>query len=111
MSQPDPRPAPAAAPLALKLAITLGLLANAGLAILLIAISGFVIAISGFVFGAQEGANGEASAVAGWGSTLAISVLAPILGLMMWRRGRRDLALAMVWLPPLALLVGALVVI
>ncbi|MFG1281663.1 hypothetical protein V5F34_10280 [Xanthobacter autotrophicus] len=97
-----PQPAPAA-PLALKLAIGLGLLANAGLAILL-------IAISGFVFGGPEGANGEASAVAGWGSTLAISILAPALGLMMWRRGRRDLALAMVWLPPLALVVGALVV-
>ncbi|ABS69309.1 hypothetical protein [Xanthobacter versatilis] len=100
MTTPDPAPA---APLALKLALSLGLLANAGLAILL-------IAISGFVFGAQEGANGEASAVAGWGSTLAISVLAPVLGLMVWRRGRHQLALAMVWLPPLALMVGALVV-
>ncbi|MFG1370933.1 hypothetical protein V5F32_02030 [Xanthobacter oligotrophicus] len=100
MTTPDPA---AAAPLALKFAFSLGLLANAGLAILL-------IAISGFVFGAQEGANGEASAVAGWGSAFSVTVLAPALGLMVWRRGRRQLALAMVWLPPLALLVGGLVV-
>ena len=93
----------APAPLALKVAISLGLLVNAGLAILL-------IAISGFVFGGPEGARGEASAVMGWGSTLAVCVLSPLLGLWMWRRGRRDLALAMTWLPPLAFLVGAVAV-
>lgn len=91
------------APLALKLLAGLGLLANAGLAILL-------IAISGFVFGGPEGARGEASAVAGWGSTLAICVLSPALGLWMWRRRRWDLALAMIWLPLLAFLLGVIFV-
>lgn len=87
------------APLALKLLVGLGLLADAGLAILL-------IAISGFVFGGPEGARGEASAVAGWSATLAICVLSPALGLWMWRRGRRDLALSMIWLPAIAVLLG-----
>jgi len=91
------------APLALKLAIALGLVINAGLAALL-------IGISGFVFGGPEGARGEASAVLGWGSTLAICLLSPALGLWMWRRNRRDLALAMMWLPPLAFLVGVVAV-
>ncbi|MEP9353162.1 hypothetical protein ABLE93_06130 [Xanthobacter sp. KR7-65] len=77
----------------------LGLVADAGLVILL-------IAISGFVFGGPEGARGEASAVMGWGSTLAVCILSPALAIWMWRRGRRDLALAMVWLPILALFVG-----
>lgn len=88
--------------LALKVAITLGILADAAIVVLL-------IAISGFVFGGPEGARGEASAVAGWGISVAVCVLSPLLGLVMWRRGRRDLALAMAWLPPLAILVGAVV--
>ncbi|MFS8038618.1 hypothetical protein ACI7BZ_16960 [Xanthobacter sp. AM11] len=100
MSAPEAKPP---APLALKLAIGLGLLANAGLAALL-------IGISGFVFGGPEGARGEASAVMGWASTLAICLLSPALGLWMWRRNRRDLALAMTWLPPLAFLVGVVAV-
>ncbi|MEP9351178.1 hypothetical protein [Xanthobacter sp. KR7-225] len=97
MAEASPAPT-----LALKVAIVLGLLADAGLVVLL-------IAISGFVFGGPEGARGEASAVAGWGMSLAVCLLSPLFGLLMWRRGRRDLALAMVWLPPLAILVGAVV--
>ena len=77
----------------------LGLLVDAGIVILL-------IAISGFVFGGPEGARGEVSAVMGWASTLGITLLSPAMGLWMWRRGRRDLALAMVWLPPLAFMLG-----
>lgn len=87
--------------LLLKLVMGLGLLGDAGLAILL-------IAISGFVFGGPEGANGEASAVIAWSSALAVTVIAPALSLFMWRRGRRDHAIALTWLPPLGLLVGAL---
>lgn len=80
--------------------MALGLLVDTGLVTLF-------IAISGFVFGGPEGARGEASAVAEWSLAVGICVLGPILGLVMWRRGRRDLALAATWLPPLALLVGA----
>lgn len=82
--------------------MALGFLADAALVILL-------LAVSGFVFSGPEGANGEASAVAGWGISLAVCVISPLMGIMMWRRGRRDLALGMVWLPPLAMLVGAVV--
>ena len=82
--------------------MALGLLADAALVVLL-------IAISGFIFEGPEGANGAASAVAGWGMSLAVCVLSPLMGLMMWRRGRRDLSLVMGWLPPLAMLVGAVV--
>jgi hypothetical protein len=68
-----------------------------------------LIAVSGFVFSGPEGANGASAALAGWGMSLAVCILSPLMGLMMWRRGRRDLSLAMVWLPPLAMAVGALV--
>lgn len=91
------------APLSLRLSLALGLLANAGVAILL-------IAISGFIFGTQEGAGGEASAVMGWGFTLGSCLLSPALALWLWRTGRRGGALAMMWLPPLAFVVGAVLV-
>ncbi|MGR7997299.1 hypothetical protein [Xanthobacter sp. ZOL 2024] len=82
-----------------KVVVGLGLLADAALVVLL-------LAISGFVFGGPEGAGGEMSAVVGWSLTLAVCILSPLLGLLMWRRGRVDLALAMTWLPVVALLVG-----
>lgn len=82
-----------------RLALVLGLLADAGLATLL-------IAISGFVFGGPEGARGETSAVVSWGLSLAVTVLAPAIALWLWRHGRRDIAVAAAWLPPLALMVG-----
>ena len=85
--------------MALKVAIGLGLLADAALVLLL-------LWVSGFVFSGPEGANGAPAAVAGWGMTLMVCIVAPLLARPMWKRGRRDLALAMVWLPPLALLVG-----
>lgn len=87
---------------ALQAAIALGLIADAGLVILL-------LAISGFVFGGPEGANGELSAVIGWSLTLAVCVISPLIGLVMWRRQRWDLALAITWLPGVALLVGWLI--
>ncbi|MFG1479610.1 hypothetical protein V5F53_13225 [Xanthobacter sp. V4C-4] len=86
----------------LKAVIGLGLIADAVLVIVL-------LAISGFVFGGPEGANGALAAVTGWGMTLAVCILSPLLALPMWRRGRRDLAVAMVWLPVIALMVGILI--
>ncbi|MFG1295947.1 MULTISPECIES: hypothetical protein [Xanthobacter] len=91
-----------AAPLALKVAIALGLLADAALVVLL-------LGISGFVFGGPEGAQGAGAAIAGWGMTLAVCILSPLLAWPMWRRGRRDLALAMIWLPVIALLLGLII--
>jgi hypothetical protein len=85
---------------ALKAAVILGLIADAGLVVLL-------LVVSGFVFNGPAGADG--AAIAGWGMTLAVCILSPLLAWPMWRRGRRDLALAMIWLPVLALLIGILI--
>ncbi|MFG1344582.1 hypothetical protein V5F59_06795 [Xanthobacter autotrophicus DSM 431] len=107
MNQGAPEAQPQALPsgpsLAGKLFLTLGLLVNAGLAALL-------IGISGFVFGGPEGARGEFYAVLEWSITLGICVVGPVLGLFLWRRGLRGLALAMTWLPPLAFFIGVVAV-
>ncbi|MDQ0504371.1 hypothetical protein [Xanthobacter agilis] len=87
---------------ALKAAVILGLIADAGLVVLL-------LVVSGFVFNGPAGADGAGAAIAGWGMTLAVCILSPLLAWPMWRRGRRDLALAMIWLPVLALLIGILI--
>ncbi|MFG1417522.1 hypothetical protein V5F38_08275 [Xanthobacter sp. V0B-10] len=86
----------------MKVAVTLGLLADAGLVVLL-------LALAGVVFGAGQGGGGEGSAILGWSLTLAVCVIAPLLALPMWRRGRRDIALATIWLPVIALLLGILI--
>ena len=86
----------------MKVAVTLGLLADAGLVVLL-------LALAGVVFGAGQGAGGEGSVILGWSLTLAVCVIAPLLALPMWRRGRRDIALATIWLPVIALLLGILI--
>lgn len=76
------------------------LLADAGVVILL-------IAISGFVFGGPEGARGEIHAVMEWAGAVAAFVIPPALGLWFWRRGRPDVGLAFAWLPPLAALAAS----
>lgn len=86
-----------------RILFTLGLLADAALITLLIAVSGFVFG------GGPEGLNGEVSAVLSWGAALSVCVLAPLIGITLWRRGRADLAVAAAWLPPLGLLVGAVI--
>ncbi len=94
---PTPLPPPQAAGWGLKVAMAFGLLADAGVVILL-------IAISGFVFGGPEGARGEIHAVMGWAGAVATFVVPPALGLWFWRRGRPDVGVALAWLPPLAAL-------
>ncbi|WP_454916745.1 hypothetical protein [Xanthobacter sediminis] len=92
--------APAPAPTwALKAAIGLGLVADAALVVLL-------LAVSGSVFGGPEGTDGAFAAIAGWSGALAVCILAPLVALFLWRRGQRDVAIATVWLPIVALLVG-----
>ncbi len=86
----------------MKVAAGLGLLADAALVVLL-------LALSGVVFGAGQGAGGEGAAILGWSLTLAVCVIAPLLALPMWRRGRRDMAIATIWLPVIALLLGILI--
>lgn len=88
--------------MALKAAVAIGLLADVALVVVL-------LLVSGFVFNGPEGADSAGAAIAGWGMTLAVCVLSPLLALPMWRRGRRDLALAMIWLPVIALLVAVLI--
>jgi len=86
-----------------RILFTLGLLADAALITLLIGVSGFVFG------GGPEGLHGEVSAVLSWGAALSVCVLAPLIGIMLLRRGRADLAVAAAWLPPLGLLVGAMI--
>lgn len=97
LSAPASRPAGWLA----RLLFTLGLLADAALVTVM-------IGVSGFIFGSgPEGLNGEIFAVLSWGAALSVCVLAPLIGIMLWRRGRPDLAVAAAWLPPLGLIVGA----
>ncbi len=85
-----------------KALIGFGLLADAGLVALL-------IAVSGFIFEGPEGARGEISAVLGWSTALLVCILSPALGLYAWRKGRQGLASALTWLPPAAALLGLLI--
>lgn len=92
MTESAPEAQPQAS-LAAKLALFVGLLADAGIAVLL-------IAISGFVFGGPEGANGEFYAVLGWSLAFGAAVLGPAIGLFLWRKRHYSLALLLTWLPP-----------
>lgn len=79
--------------------VGVGFVADLALVVLLLGVGGAVF----------EGTSAAApGTVAAWAMALAVSVLAPIFGLRQWRRGRRDLALAGVWLPVLGLVAGVL---
>ena len=79
------------------------LLVVASIADFLLAV--LLIALSGFVFGGHEGMSGDPSAVAAWAGALAACVAAAIFGFALRAYGRVAIGVAIALLPPLAALV------
>ena len=75
-----------------RLGLILATVIDLGLAALL-------IGVSGFVFGGPEGMRADPLAVAGWSAMLAAALAAPILGFVLYSRGRTGAGLLIVWLP------------
>ncbi len=61
-------------------ALTLAAVVDVALAVLLVAVSGFVFG------GGPEGANGEATAVAIWLVGFTVCLVAPMAGFGLWKR-------------------------
>ncbi len=76
----------------------IGFFADLALIVLLLGVGGPVI---------EGTASVETGAIIAWAIALAISIFAPVFSLRQWKRGRRDLAIAGVWLPILGLIAGA----
>lgn len=82
----------------LALLMGAGFLADLALIVLLLGVGGPVI---------EGNSSAETGTITAWAIALAVSIIAPIFGLRQWKRGRKDLAIAGVWLPILGLLAGA----
>jgi hypothetical protein len=66
-----------------------------------------LIAVSGFVFGGgPEGGHGDPSEVAIWSAGLILCIAAPIAGFVLRSFGRTGGGLVVAWLPP----IGALLI-
>jgi hypothetical protein len=76
--------------------LILASLADAALALLLIAVSGF------FFGSGPEGMHGELSAVAIWTAGLIACIAAPVAGFVLRRFGRVGLGFAVACIPPIA---------
>lgn len=79
--------------------LIIGAIADALLAVLMIALSGFIFG------GPPEGMAGAPSDEAAWVGELIACVAAPILGFVLRRHGKPSVGLLIVWLPPAAALV------
>jgi hypothetical protein len=77
--------------------LVLATVADFGLAVLL-------IAISGFVFGGPEGLRGDPASVAAWLGALVACLAAPAIGFLLRRRGYAGPGVLVAWLPPIVAL-------
>ncbi len=73
-----------------------------------LALAALLIAISGFIFGGgPEGMNGSLWPAIGWSAAFASCFIAPIVGMIVLRRGKAGLGVFIAWLPAIGGLVLA----
>ena len=60
-----------------------------------------LVAVSGFVFEGPEGAHGELTAVLMWSFSLLLCLGLPAAGFLLRHNGYRGIGAALAWLPPL----------
>jgi hypothetical protein len=77
----------------LKIFFAIAVVADLALAILLVALSGFIFG------GGPEGMNGEAGAAIAWWVGLIPTLAAPILGFLLLRRGHPGVGVLIAWAP------------
>jgi hypothetical protein len=77
----------------LKIFFAIAVVADLALAVLLIALSGFIFG------GGPEGLNGEAGAAIAWWVGLIPTLAGPILGFLLLRRGRPVVGVLIAWTP------------
>jgi hypothetical protein len=68
--------------------------------ILDLALAALLVGVSGFIFGGQEGASGEATAVAVWLLGLTGCIAAPVAGFVLRARGQAGWGLLVAFIPP-----------
>ncbi len=69
------------------------------LAIVDLLLAVLLIAVSGFIFGYHEGLHGEPSAVAQWSGALAACIAAPVAGFVLRARGQAAIGILIAAVP------------
>jgi hypothetical protein len=77
----------------LKIFCAIGVVADLALAVLLVGLSGFIFG------GGPEGMHGEAGAATVWWTGFIATLAAPILGILLLRRGRPGIGVLIAWAP------------
>jgi hypothetical protein len=77
----------------MKIIYAIAVVADLALAVLLVALSGFIFG------GGPEGMHGEAAAAIAWWVGLIPTFAAPILGFLLLRRGRPGAGALIAWVP------------
>ncbi|MGZ5898406.1 MAG: hypothetical protein ACXWK3_01615 [Reyranella sp.] len=77
----------------MKIIYTIAVLADLALAVLLVALSGFIFG------GGPEGMHGEAGGVIAWWAGFIGTLAAPILGFLLLRRRRSGVGVVVAWAP------------
>jgi hypothetical protein len=77
----------------LKIFCAIGVVADLALAVLLVGLSGFIFG------GGPEGMDGEAGAATVWWASFIVTLAAPILGILLLRRGRPAVGVLIAWAP------------
>jgi hypothetical protein len=73
-----------------------------------LALAALVVALSGFIFGGgPEGLHGEAGAAIVWWAAFIATLAAPVLGILLLRRGRPGTGVLIAWAPVVVALVFA----
>jgi hypothetical protein len=79
----------------------IAVVADLALAVLLVALSGFIFG------GGPEGMHGEAGAATVWWASFIVTLAAPILGILLLRRGRPGVGVLIAWAPVIIALLFA----
>jgi hypothetical protein len=77
----------------MKIMYAIAVAADLALAVLLVALSGFIFG------GGPEGMRGDAGAAITWWAGLIVTLAAPILGFLLLRRGRPGVGVLIAWTP------------
>ena len=77
----------------MKIVYAIAVVADLALAVLLVALSGFIFG------GGPEGMHGEAAAAITWWVGLISTLAAPIVGFLLLRRGRPGVGVLIAWAP------------
>jgi hypothetical protein len=73
-----------------------------------LALAAFLVALSGFIFGGgPEGMHGETGAAMIWWGAFISALVAPVLGILLFRHGRPGPGVLIAWAPVIVALVFA----